>query len=311
MTVCRAAPTRRLPLLRWRLKKSVPFDVDETVVSWMRQAGRAGKSGSGHGRGPQGNHSRIRGDRREPGRAHVHRSEFHTGHLAAARRARRHAACPHLRQDADTVIVNGSNLCVYRATEMLAEADILEPQAVLEEIFPAIAYYQDTWGGTIDRARLGGFRAARARISRGARSRIAVAGCFAWPIPKARANLNSPASDMLHQNLDALVGWMLNEGPEARLRYVLEICGHAWPSGDVCQSCQNLSCSARETAMKLRLNLSTTPQENHRPFIAGAVAVGTVGLLALLVLSHAAYSSWQSNRELRAEIAHWQQQIQR
>ena len=31
-----------LPLLRWRLKKSVPFDVDETVVSWMRQTGRAG-----------------------------------------------------------------------------------------------------------------------------------------------------------------------------------------------------------------------------------------------------------------------------
>ena len=29
-----------LPLLRWRLKKSVPFDVDETVVSWMRQTGK-------------------------------------------------------------------------------------------------------------------------------------------------------------------------------------------------------------------------------------------------------------------------------
>ena len=28
-----------LPLLRWRLKKSVPFDVDETVVSWFRQGG--------------------------------------------------------------------------------------------------------------------------------------------------------------------------------------------------------------------------------------------------------------------------------
>src|SRR5271154_3643870 len=31
-----------LPLLRWRLKKSVPFDVDETVVSWNRQDGREG-----------------------------------------------------------------------------------------------------------------------------------------------------------------------------------------------------------------------------------------------------------------------------
>ncbi len=40
------------------------------------------------------------------------------------------------------------------------------------------------------------------------------------------------------------------------------------------------------------------------------MAIGTLGLLALLVLSHAAYTSWQSNRELRADISHWQDQIQ-
>jgi hypothetical protein len=62
--------------------------------------------------------------------------------------------------------------------------------------------------------------------------------------------------------------------------------------------------------MKLRLNLSTTPQENHRPFLAGAFAIGTVGLLALMILSHAAYTSWQSNRDLRADISRWQEQIQ-
>jgi hypothetical protein len=61
--------------------------------------------------------------------------------------------------------------------------------------------------------------------------------------------------------------------------------------------------------MKLRLNLSTTPQENHRPFIAGTVVIGAIALIALIVLSHAAYSSWQSNRELRVEIGNWQQQI--
>jgi hypothetical protein len=61
--------------------------------------------------------------------------------------------------------------------------------------------------------------------------------------------------------------------------------------------------------MKLRLNLSNTPQENQRPFIAAAGAVGTLGLLALIILSHAAYASWQSNRDLRVDIAHWQQQI--
>jgi hypothetical protein len=61
--------------------------------------------------------------------------------------------------------------------------------------------------------------------------------------------------------------------------------------------------------VKLRLNLSTTPQENNRPFIAGALLMGTVCLLFLLVLSQQAYTSWQSNRDLRADIAHWQQEI--
>src|ERR1700690_1792505 len=61
--------------------------------------------------------------------------------------------------------------------------------------------------------------------------------------------------------------------------------------------------------MKLRLNLSTTPQENHRPFLAAALVLGTISLLALLVLSRVAYTSWQSNRDLRADISHWQDQI--
>jgi Tfp pilus assembly protein PilN len=62
--------------------------------------------------------------------------------------------------------------------------------------------------------------------------------------------------------------------------------------------------------MKLRLNLSTTPLENNRPFLAAVGLIGTLGVLALLVLSHAAYRSWQANRDLRADIAHWQSQIE-
>ena len=61
--------------------------------------------------------------------------------------------------------------------------------------------------------------------------------------------------------------------------------------------------------MKLRLNLSTAPLENKRPFIAATSALGVVGALAFLLLGHGAYSSWRANRELRAEIAHWQAEI--
>jgi Fimbrial assembly protein (PilN) len=61
--------------------------------------------------------------------------------------------------------------------------------------------------------------------------------------------------------------------------------------------------------MKLRLNLSTKPYENKRPFIAAAVFLGSFGTIALLVLSHAAFSTWRSSRELRLQIARWESEI--
>lgn len=61
--------------------------------------------------------------------------------------------------------------------------------------------------------------------------------------------------------------------------------------------------------MKLRLNLSTTPHANKRPFLAGSTAAGVVGLIALLFLGSAAYRAWRSNRQIRTELSHWQSEI--
>jgi len=61
--------------------------------------------------------------------------------------------------------------------------------------------------------------------------------------------------------------------------------------------------------MKLRLNLSTTPLDNKRPFLAATGALAAVGLLTFLLLGHAAYSSWRSSRQLRSEISRWQTEI--
>jgi len=62
--------------------------------------------------------------------------------------------------------------------------------------------------------------------------------------------------------------------------------------------------------MKLRLNLATAPQANNRPFIAGAFVTGAIGLIALAILSHAAYTSWRNTRELRAHVSRLEADIQ-
>jgi Tfp pilus assembly protein PilN len=61
--------------------------------------------------------------------------------------------------------------------------------------------------------------------------------------------------------------------------------------------------------MKLRLNLSTAPRENKRPFLAGAALIGTIGVLALLILGHAAFNSWRANRDIRLDTARWEREI--
>jgi len=61
--------------------------------------------------------------------------------------------------------------------------------------------------------------------------------------------------------------------------------------------------------MKIRLNLATAPQANHRPFLTGAVISGAVGALAFVFLWHAAFTSWEANRELRIESSRLEEQI--
>jgi type IV pilus assembly protein PilN len=69
--------------------------------------------------------------------------------------------------------------------------------------------------------------------------------------------------------------------------------------------------------MKVRLNLSTSPLESNRRFSAAATAIGTIAVLALLVLSIRTFSIWRSDKLLRArqdsldvQIARLQQQRQ-
>jgi type IV pilus assembly protein PilM len=200
-----------LPLLRWRLKKSVPFDVDETVVSWMRQTGREGNLEilSAVAR------SRIVREYEEIVESLGARvGVILSSTLSTLPLLEDRGATLLVRMCArtlTTVIVQAGNLCVYRSTEMPAEAGLLDPQAMLDEIFPATAYYQDTWGGMIDRVRLSGLGMREEIFRRALTTELKVPIGSLSEAEDARL-LEASAKDLLQHNLDALVGWNMNGG---------------------------------------------------------------------------------------------------
>lgn len=61
--------------------------------------------------------------------------------------------------------------------------------------------------------------------------------------------------------------------------------------------------------MNLHLNLATSPQPNNRPFVAYSALLGTLGVIALVLLSAASFRSWRANRELHADMARWSNSI--
>jgi type IV pilus assembly protein PilM len=200
-----------LPLLRWRLKKSVPFDVEETVVSWTRQDGREGSLEIVAAVARQ---SIIR-EYEDLVSSFDAKAEVVLGStLAVLPLLEERGATLLVRvsgRTLTTVIVQGGNLAVYRSGEMAADAGALEPQAVLDEIFPAIAYFQDTWSGMVDRVRLCGFGSREEIFQQALTQELKVP---AGPLSSSDQGLwlASSARDLLSQDLDSVVGWMMNGG---------------------------------------------------------------------------------------------------
>ncbi len=200
-----------VPLLRWRLKKSVPFEVEETVVSSMRQGAR---NGSLEMVAAIARQRIVREYEEVVEAAGMVPGVVMSSTLACLPLLEERGATLLVRMNGrnlTTVIVHGLSLCVYRSTEMAADTSLLEPQAMLDEVFPAIAYYQDTWGGSVDRARVAGL-GAREEIFR--RALAGELKCSAGSLADAEGprGLSEEARSLMNQELDPLVGWMMNGG---------------------------------------------------------------------------------------------------
>ncbi|HVB86191.1 MAG TPA: hypothetical protein VNK23_05940 [Candidatus Dormibacteraeota bacterium] len=200
-----------LPLLRWRLKKSVPFDVDEATVSWMRQKARDGGleviTVIARQRIVREYEELLQSLDARPG-------VVLSSTLAVLPLLDESGATLLARLCGSTLtaaVVYGGSLCVYRSTELVAGARQLDPQTVLDEIFPAAAYFQDTWGRELDRAYLSGFDEKNDRF------RGMLRGELKLPVESIAAGAGSRGLDeegknLLRHGLDGLAGWAMNGG---------------------------------------------------------------------------------------------------
>src|SRR5258705_8846149 len=138
------SPQEAIPMLKWKLKKSVPFEVDETLISYMRQAPREGGVDVVTALG------RLRIVREYEGAAEqcglqpgvVLSASLAPGALLADQQPALLAPGPGT--PLTTAILREGVLCGYRCADLPAQVAQLTPQMLLEEIYPVAAYYQDT-----------------------------------------------------------------------------------------------------------------------------------------------------------------------
>jgi type IV pilus assembly protein PilM len=201
-----------IPMLRWKLKKSVPFEVDETLLSFMRQAPRA------DGVDVVTGIARLRIIREYESLVDV-LSLRHGVVLSSTL-----AAITLLDDNRPTLLarVSGTSLTTaivregvlagYRCTELPTHAGEVTPQMLLEEVYPLAAYYQDTWQEGIQAVRVAGLglrlpefvRPLEDEFKCGVRSLLSAA--------LSDGRIGDDARSLADRELDGLVGWMLHRG---------------------------------------------------------------------------------------------------
>jgi type IV pilus assembly protein PilM len=201
-----------IPLLRWRLKKSVPFDVEETVVSYMTQA----SGGDGV--------EILAGIARQRIIRQFEEIAEAAGLVPGVVLSSTLAVLPLLDSDRPvllirmtgttltTVILQGELLRVFRCTEMPVGASEIEPRSLLDEVFPAVAYFQDTWQGSVQQAWLAGFGGRFEEFRRALESELNCTVAQLRASHMLPESLSAESRSLLDGSLEALVGWTMNRG---------------------------------------------------------------------------------------------------
>jgi type IV pilus assembly protein PilM len=198
-----------IPMLRWKLKKSVPFDADETLISYMRQVPR--ETGVDVVTGL----ARMRIIREYESLAEelgLHPGVVLSSSLAAVSLLEGEKATLLARISGSSLtsaIVRNDVLCGYRCTELPAHGLQLTPQMLLEEVFPVAAYYQDTWHEEIQAVRVAGLGARLPDFVRPLEDEFHCEVRSLLYSAVSDGRIKDDARPLADRELEGLIGWML------------------------------------------------------------------------------------------------------
>lgn len=200
------------PMLRWKLKKSVPFEVDETLISYMRQAPRE------TGVDVVTALARLRIIREYESLAEaasLHPGVVLSSSLAAIALVEEHRPTLLARvagTSLTTAIVREGVLCGYRCTELPAQGSDLTPHMLLEDIFPVASYYQDTWQEGIQAVRVAGLGSRLPEFVRPLEDEFHCEVHSLLHTAVSDGRIPADARPLADRELEGLVGWMLHQG---------------------------------------------------------------------------------------------------
>lgn len=203
------SPQEAIPMLRWKLKKSVPFEVDETLISYMRQAPREGGVDVVTALG------RLRIVREYEALAEnlgLTAGVVLSSSLAAVSLLDDHRPMLLARVSGSaltTAIVRDGVLCGYRCTELPARGEAVTAQMMLEEIYPVAAYYQDTWQEGIQAVRVAGLGARLQEFVRPFEEEFHCEVRSLLNTALSEGKLSDESRPLADRELEGLVGWML------------------------------------------------------------------------------------------------------
>src|SRR5467141_4405549 len=201
-----------VPMLRWKLKKSVPFEADETLISYMRQAPRE------NGIDVVTALARLRIIREYESLAEgvgLRPGVVLSSSLAAVSLLDEEKPTLLARVSGSaltTVIVRDGVLCGYRCTELPARGLELVPQMLLEEIFPVAAYYQDTWQEGIHSVRVAGMGSRLPEFVPPLEEEFHCQVTSLLHSAVAEGRIKDDARSLADRELEGLIGWMLQRG---------------------------------------------------------------------------------------------------